>query len=106
MDTLSVAIITYNEEKHISKCLDSITAVADEIIIVDSYSNDSTMDICNKYPTKIIQNKFSARLTYNLGPKWSFLVEPMYSRTYYSENVLNINNSSKFGMGVGLIFNL
>ena len=59
MDTLSVAIITYNEEKHISKCLDSITAVADEIIIVDSYSNDSTMDICNKYPTKIIQNKFS-----------------------------------------------
>ncbi len=54
----------------------------------------------------VIQNKLSARLTYNLGPKWSFLVEPMYSCTYYSKNVLNTNNSSKFGMGVGLIFNL
>ena len=59
MDTLSAVIITYNEEKHIGKCLDSVVTVADEIIIVDSYSNDSTMDICNKYPTKIIQNKFS-----------------------------------------------
>ena len=54
----------------------------------------------------VIQNKFSARITYNLGQKWSFLVEPMYSNTYYSEKVLNINNSSKFGIGVGLIFNL
>ena len=54
----------------------------------------------------VIQNKFSARLTYNLGTKWSFLVEPMYSSTYYSEKILNINNASKFGMGVGLIFNL
>jgi len=59
MDTLSVVIITYNEEKHIGKCLDSVVAVADEIVIVDSYSSDATMDICNKYPTKIIQNKFS-----------------------------------------------
>jgi glycosyltransferase involved in cell wall biosynthesis len=58
MDTLSVVLITYNEEKHIGNCLDSILSVADEIIIVDSFSNDSTMDICNKYPTRIIQNKF------------------------------------------------
>ena len=59
MDTLSVVLITYNEEKHIGKCLDSIMSVADEIVIVDSYSKDSTMDICNKYPTKIIQNKLA-----------------------------------------------
>ena len=58
MDTLSVVLITYNEEKHIGKCLDSIMSVADEIVIVDSFSKDATMDICNKYPTKIIQNKF------------------------------------------------
>jgi glycosyltransferase involved in cell wall biosynthesis len=58
MDTLSVILITYNEEKHIGKCLDSVREVADEIIIVDSFSNDATLDICNKYPTKVIQNKF------------------------------------------------
>jgi glycosyltransferase involved in cell wall biosynthesis len=58
MDTLSVILITYNEEKHIGKCLDSIMSVADEIIIVDSFSNDATIDICKHYPTKVIQNKF------------------------------------------------
>lgn len=59
MHTLSVVIITYNEEKHIGKCLDSLKRVADEIIIVDSFSRDATLDICNRYEVKLHQNKFS-----------------------------------------------
>lgn len=58
MDTLSVIIITFNEEKHIGKCLDSIKNVADEIIIVDSFSTDATLDICSNYQVKLHQNKF------------------------------------------------
>lgn len=58
MNTLSILIITYNEEKNIAKCLESVLNIADEIIIVDSFSNDSTISICKKYPTNIIQNKF------------------------------------------------
>ncbi len=59
MHTLSVVIITYNEEKHIGKCLDSLKQVADEIIIVDSFSTDDTLAICSHYEVKLYQNKFS-----------------------------------------------
>ena len=39
---LSVVIITYNEEKNIARCLDSVLSIADEIVVVDSYSKDDT----------------------------------------------------------------
>jgi len=35
---LSVVIITFNEEKNIGRCLDSVKEIADEIIVLDSYS--------------------------------------------------------------------
>jgi glycosyltransferase involved in cell wall biosynthesis len=48
---LSLAIITYNEEENIVRLLDSLIGIADEIIIVDSFSTDRTKEICNqKYP--------------------------------------------------------
>lgn len=52
MPSLSVAIITQNEEKNIERCLKSITW-ANEIIIVDSGSQDKTLEICKKYTKKI-----------------------------------------------------
>lgn len=42
---LSVVIITFNEEKNIGRCIDSIKNVADEIIVVDSCSSDKTAEI-------------------------------------------------------------
>ena len=54
----------------------------------------------------VIQNRFGARLSYDLGTKWSFLFEPVYNHTYYSKKTLNANKASKFGMGVGLVFKL
>ena len=48
MDTLSIIIITYNEEPNIEICLQSITW-ADEIIVVDCGSTDRTLEICNRY---------------------------------------------------------
>lgn len=42
---LSVVIITFNEEKNIGRCIDSVKKVADEIIVVDSNSTDSTVSI-------------------------------------------------------------
>ena len=55
---LSVVILTYNEEENIAQALDSIESWADEIIVVDSYSVDSTLDIASKYGCSIFQNKF------------------------------------------------
>ena len=43
---LSVVIITYNEERNIERCLKSIVDIADEIVVVDSFSTDRTEEIC------------------------------------------------------------
>lgn len=55
---LSVVIITKNEERNIERCLKSIIEVADEIIVVDSFSKDKTIEFCEKYNAKIFQRKF------------------------------------------------
>ncbi len=50
MNKLSVIIITYNEERNIKRCLTSVLDIADEIIVVDSFSTDATEDICTSFP--------------------------------------------------------
>jgi glycosyltransferase involved in cell wall biosynthesis len=56
---ISGLVITYNEEKNIQEVIECLDFV-DEIIIVDSYSNDKTVSISSSFPkVKIIQNKFS-----------------------------------------------
>ena len=58
MVQLSVVIITYNEEKNIGRCLDSVKEVADEIIVVDSFSEDRTEEICKNHGIRFIQQKW------------------------------------------------
>lgn len=55
---ISATIITLNEEKKIERCLKSLHGVADEIVVVDSLSTDSTEAICRKYSVKFIKNPF------------------------------------------------
>lgn len=58
MPQISAVIITYNEEDFIENCLSSVRDIADEIIVVDSFSTDSTEEICNKYNVKFSKHKF------------------------------------------------
>ena len=58
MIKLSVVIITLNEERNISRCLESVKHVADEILIVDSLSTDRTKEICGIYGARFIEQKF------------------------------------------------
>ena len=62
MEKLSAVIITYNEEKNIARCLESLTKVADEIIVVDSFSDDKTKEICLNYDVCFIENKFEGHI--------------------------------------------
>ncbi|MRJ07401.1 glycosyltransferase family 2 protein [Ornithobacterium rhinotracheale] len=56
---LSVAIITYNEEKNIGRTIDAIHNIADEIIVVDSFSSDKTKEICLSFEKiKWFERKF------------------------------------------------
>lgn len=59
---LSAVIITFNEEKNIERCLSSLLPVADEIVVVDSFSKDSTEEICRKFPVRFITNPFEGHI--------------------------------------------
>lgn len=51
--TLSVCLIVKNEEIFLSQCLESIKHAVDEIIIVDTDSTDSTVDVAESFGTKV-----------------------------------------------------
>jgi glycosyltransferase involved in cell wall biosynthesis len=54
-EQVSVTIITYNEEENIRACMESIVW-ADEIVVVDSGSNDETVAICREYTDQVFFN--------------------------------------------------
>jgi glycosyltransferase involved in cell wall biosynthesis len=58
MDLLSVVIISLNEEKYIGNCIDSVKLIADEIIVVDSYSMDRTTEIAKAKGAIVKQETF------------------------------------------------
>jgi glycosyltransferase involved in cell wall biosynthesis len=53
MNTISLCMIVKNEEKTLARCLDSVKGLVDEIIIVDTGSNDKTTDIAMQYTSKV-----------------------------------------------------
>jgi glycosyltransferase involved in cell wall biosynthesis len=55
---ITAIILTYNEEKHIERCINSIKYTAKRIVIIDSYSNDNTLNILKKHNVEVLQNKF------------------------------------------------
>ena len=59
---ISAVIITFNEERNIGRCLDSLTGVADEIIVVDSFSTDRTAQICLEKGARFIQHPFAGHI--------------------------------------------
>ena len=58
MEKLSVVIITFNEESNIERCLNSVKNIADDIVIIDSYSNDRTKELSEKLGARVILQKF------------------------------------------------
>ena len=50
-------MITYNNERTVEKALQSVTW-ADEIVVVDSFSHDKTMEVCRKFTDKVFQRKW------------------------------------------------
>lgn len=58
MKKLSVIIITFNEERNIRRCIESVRDIADEIVVVDSMSTDSTEEICNTLGVRFFSQKW------------------------------------------------
>ena len=55
---ISLVIITKNEEKNIQRCLESAKCVANEIVVIDSFSTDKTQEICAQYGVRFIQKEW------------------------------------------------
>ena len=58
MNAISGLIITFNEENNIHACIDSLHPVCDEIIVIDSYSNDNTVEIARAAGAKVLLQQF------------------------------------------------
>lgn len=58
---VSVCIITFNEESRIRDCLESVKW-ADEIIVVDSFSTDKTVDICKEYTERVYRRAWGGNI--------------------------------------------
>ena len=59
MEQLSVVIITFNEESNIGRCIDSVKKIADEIVVLDSFSTDKTVSIARENGAVVTQQKFA-----------------------------------------------
>jgi len=54
---LSVIITTFNEEINVAECIESV-AWADEILLVDSFSTDQTVEIARRYPVVVLEREY------------------------------------------------
>lgn len=70
MIKISTVIITYNEHANIARCIESVKAVSDEIVVVDSYSQDDTVSIAEQMGARVFYHKFSG-----FGEQKSFAID-------------------------------
>jgi GT2 family glycosyltransferase len=58
MIRISAVIITYNEERNIARCIESVRPVADEIVLLDCFSQDRTREIAEAHGATFYQQAF------------------------------------------------
>ncbi len=58
MPTLSVAIITKNESRNITRCIQSVLPIADEVVVVDSHSTDNTVALAQDMGARVVLQDF------------------------------------------------
>jgi len=56
-EPLSVIVPTFNEERNVAACLESVR-FADEILVVDSFSTDGTLEIARRMATRVLQHEY------------------------------------------------
>jgi glycosyltransferase involved in cell wall biosynthesis len=78
--TVSAIVVCFNEERNIGACLDSLRW-CDEIVVVDSFSTDRTVEICRQYTDRVIQRPWAGyrdqkAFAHSLATKdWVLLVD-------------------------------
>ena len=97
MNDITVLILTYNEEKHIARCIESAQTYSKTIYIIDSFSTDRTLEIAKNFNVQIYQNKFInystqykwALKNINIDTKWILRLD---ADEYLEDNLINALN--------------
>jgi len=87
---IGILLLTFNSEKYILNCLNSIKNIASQIVIVDSGSVDNTINICKKFPVEIyfkkFNNDFSEQRNFalsHLRTDWILMIDSDEELTYF-----------------------
>jgi len=67
---LTVVLITLNEAHNLRRTFENLQGWAHSVIIVDSYSQDSTIDLCLEFGVRVVQRKFDG-----FGSHWNFAIQ-------------------------------
>ena len=59
---ISVVIITFNEERNLARCIASVKQVADDVVVVDSFSMDATEKIALEHGARFVQHAFEGHI--------------------------------------------
>ena len=73
-EKLSVYILAFNEEAKIADTIKSVLW-ADEVVVIDSFSTDQTVEISEKLGARVVQIKFEVQLSYVGFPTVAFKVQ-------------------------------
>jgi len=58
MHNLAAIILTYNEEIHITRCIESLIALVDSVFVIDSFSTDSTVSVAKSLGAFVVEHPF------------------------------------------------
>jgi glycosyltransferase involved in cell wall biosynthesis len=65
---ITVVILTFNEERHLARAIDSVSEIAAEVLIVDSFSTDNTVAVAKSRGARVLQNRF---INYSKQYQWA-----------------------------------
>lgn len=102
----SIYILTYNEATEIAECIES-ALLSDDVIVVDSFSTDKTVEIAGSYPVKIVQHEFETHgrqrtwMLREISTKydWVYILEADERMTpeLYAECLTTVQKAEKIG---------
>lgn len=76
--SLTVIILTFDEELHIERCIKNVISIADRVVVVDSFSTDGTVEIARSLGAEVVQRRFKHQAdqfqwaldALEIGTKW------------------------------------